>query len=274
MRRRPVGPKYPLGFSETVRITVGACEGSHDVGVHHLQAASPGTRWPASVVLVEAKSYWWSTCHEGDDVAPHRGRRRPGRPTRGIRYLGMNVTARRILSEKGHIEDSRSRWTRSRHGGASSSAPGRSNRSVMDRSGDGAGDSLENATTTRSDRAGVRRRHGRSGFCVELPLEEVLLQKRAIRRTPPVIVATQMLDFDDRGCGRPERPPMLSGETSVGKFPVAHVASSGAVESRTPSGADTHSPTVVVIPWLRPYRRTTDVPRPGGLSLKAQDTVR
>ena len=95
----------------------------------------------------------------------------------------------------------------------------------------------------------------RGDLGVELRLEPVpLVQKQAVRLArevgKPVIVATQMLEsmISARGRLAPRRPTsptpsstartavMLSGETSIGRFPVESVATMGASSSgsRTP----------------------------------------
>jgi pyruvate kinase len=96
----------------------------------------------------------------------------------------------------------------------------------------------------------------RGDLGVELPLDQVpLVQKRAVQlcreNAKPVIVATQMLDSMIEN-GRPTRAEasdvanavldgtdavMLSGETSVGKYPVLTVSTMARIITTTESGA-------------------------------------
>src|SRR5207245_10116064 len=96
----------------------------------------------------------------------------------------------------------------------------------------------------------------RADLGVELPLEEVpLVQKRAIQiareNAKPVIVATQMLDSMIEN-SRPTRAEasdvanavldgadalMLSGETSVGRYPVLTVSTMAKIIETTESGS-------------------------------------
>src|SRR5205085_7739951 len=95
----------------------------------------------------------------------------------------------------------------------------------------------------------------RGDLGVEMPLEQVpLVQKRAIklakRNAKPVIVATQMLDSMIEN-SRPTRAEasdvanavidgtdavMLSGETSVGKYPVLSVSTMAKIIETTEAG--------------------------------------
>src|SRR6185436_17863385 len=88
----------------------------------------------------------------------------------------------------------------------------------------------------------------RGDLGVELPLDQVpLVQKRAVQlcreNAKPVIVATQMLDSMIEN-SRPTRAEasdvadavMLSGETSVGKYPVLTVSTMAKIVTTTEAG--------------------------------------
>lgn len=114
----------------------------------------------------------------------------------------------------------------------------------------------------------------RGDLGIELPLEEVpLVQKRAVQlcreHAKPVIVATQMLDsMTDRP--RPTRAEvsdvanavldgadavMLSGETSIGRFPVPAVSTMATIVATTEAGQD-HLPRDLRRPGLEHAPRT------------------
>lgn len=254
------GPKIRLGRfasgathwaeGETVRITVGACEGSHDrVSTTYKRLAQDAVAGDR-VLVDDGKVALVVDAVEGDDVVCTVVEGGPVSDNKGISLPGMNVTAP-ALSEK-DIED----LTFALNLGVDmvalsfvrSPADVELVHEVMDRIGrrvpviaklekPEAIDNLE-AIVLAFDAVMV----ARGDLGVELPLEEVpLVQKRAIQmareNAKPVIVATQMLDSMIEN-SRPTRAEasdvanavldgadalMLSGETSVGKYPLAAV---------------------------------------------------
>ncbi len=107
----------------------------------------------------------------------------------------------------------------------------------------------------------------RGDLGVELPLENVpLVQKRAIQiareNAKPVIVATQMLD-SMIGASRPTRAEasdvanavldgtdalMLSGETSIGRYPIKSVRTMGQIVEAVEAGAASTAPPLNHLP--------------------------
>lgn len=279
------GPKIRLGRfasgathwaeGETVRITVGACEGSHDrVSTTYKRLAQDAVAGDR-VLVDDGKVALVVDAVEGDDVVCTVVEGGPVSDNKGISLPGMNVTAP-ALSEK-DIED----LTFALNLGVDmvalsfvrSPADVELVHEVMDRIGrrvpviaklekPEAIDNLE-AIVLAFDAVMV----ARGDLGVELPLEEVpLVQKRAIQmareNAKPVIVATQMLDSMIEN-SRPTRAEasdvanavldgadalMLSGETSVGKYPLLrsdnvahHLRGRGELHGRT--AVDTHSRT-------------------------------
>jgi pyruvate kinase len=254
------GPKLRLGRfatgstywadGETVRITVADCEGTHDrVSTTYKRLAADaiiGDR----VLVDDGKIGLLVEGIEGDDVICKVTEGGPISNNKGISLPGMNVSAP-ALSEK-DIEDLTFALALGVDMVALSFVRSPSDvelvHEVMDRVGrrvpviaklekPEAIDNLE-AIVLAFDAVMV----ARGDLGVELPLEEVpLVQKRAIQmareNAKPVIVATQMLESMIEN-SRPTRAEasdvanavldgadavMLSGETSVGKYPLAAV---------------------------------------------------
>jgi pyruvate kinase len=278
------GPKIRLGRftdgpvnwanGETVRITVEDCEGSHDrVSTTYKQLAKDAK--PGDRLLVDDGKVALVVEHiDGDDVVCTVTEGGPVSNNKGLSLPGMNVSVP-ALSEK-DIEDLefalRLGVDLVALSFVRSPADAELVHEVMDRVGrrvpviaklekPEAIDNLE-AIVLAFDAVMV----ARGDLGVELPLEEVpLVQKRAIQmareNAKPVIVATQMLESMIEN-SRPTRAEasdvanavldgadavMLSGETSVGKFPLEAVRTMariiGAVEDNSTAAPPlTHVP--------------------------------
>jgi len=254
------GPKIRLGRfatgstywadGETVRITVDDCEGSHDrISTTYKTLAKDATVGDR-VLVDDGKVGLVVDAIEGDDVVCTVVEGGPVSNNKGMSLPGMSVSAP-ALSEK-DIDDLEFAMHLGVDMVALSFVRSPSDvelvHEVMDRVGrrvpviaklekPEAIDNLE-AVVLAFDAVMV----ARGDLGVELPLEEVpLVQKRAIQmareNAKPVIVATQMLESMIEH-SRPTRAEasdvanavldgadavMLSGETSVGKYPLAAV---------------------------------------------------
>ncbi len=254
------GPKIRLGrfadgptfwaSGETVRVTVQDCEGCHDrVSTTYKQLAldaSPGDR----LLVDDGKVCLVVEAIEGDDVVCEVIEGGPVSNNKGLSLPGMNVSVP-AMSDK-DVEDLEFALRLGVDLIALSFVRSPADielvHEVMDRVGrrvpvvaklekPEAIDNLE-AIVLAFDAVMV----ARGDLGVELPLEEVpLVQKRAIQmareNAKPVIVATQMLESMIEN-SRPTRAEasdvanavldgadavMLSGETSVGKYPLEAV---------------------------------------------------
>ncbi len=243
------GPTY-WANGETVRITVANCEGNHDrISTTYKQLSQDAV--PGDRVLVDDGNVGLVVDHiEGDDVVCTVTEGGPVSNNKGMSLPGMSVSAP-ALSEK-DIDDLEFAMHLGVDMVALSFVRSPSDvelvHEVMDRVGrrvpviaklekPEAIDNLE-AVVLAFDAVMV----ARGDLGVELPLEEVpLVQKRAIQmareNAKPVIVATQMLESMIEH-SRPTRAEasdvanavldgadavMLSGETSIGKYPLAAV---------------------------------------------------
>ena len=243
------GPTY-WADGETVRITVADGEGNHDrVSTTYKQLAKDAL--PGDRVLVDDGNVGLLVDHiDGDDVVCTVTEGGPVSNNKGMSLPGMSVSAP-ALSDK-DVDDLEFAMHLGVDMVALSFVRSPSDvelvHEVMDRVGrrvpviaklekPEAIDNLE-AVVLAFDAVMV----ARGDLGVELPLEEVpLVQKRAIQmareNAKPVIVATQMLESMIEH-SRPTRAEasdvanavldgadavMLSGETSVGKYPLAAV---------------------------------------------------
>jgi pyruvate kinase len=243
------GPTY-WADGEIVRITVADCTGNHDrVSTTYKQLAQDAL--PGDRVLVDDGNVGLLVDHiDGDDVVCRVTEGGPVSNNKGMSLPGMSVSAP-PLSEK-DIDDLEFAMHLGVDMVALSFVRSPSDvelvHEVMDRVGrrvpviaklekPEAIDNLE-AIVLAFDAVMV----ARGDLGVELPLEQVpLVQKRAIQmareNAKPVIVATQMLESMIEH-SRPTRAEasdvanavldgadavMLSGETSVGKYPLAAV---------------------------------------------------
>ncbi len=268
------GPKIRLGTftegrtvwsaGETVTITVADCEGSHDrVSTTYKQLAADAV--PGDRLLVDDGKVGLTVSDvRGDDVVCEVTEGGPVSNNKGVSLPGMNVSVP-ALSEK-DIEDLEFALRLGVDFIALSFVRSASDidlvHEVMDRVGrrvpviaklekPEAVDNLE-AIVMAFDAIMV----ARGDLGVELPLEEVpLVQKRAIQMArefaKPVIVATQMLESMIEN-SRPTRAEasdvanavldgtdavMLSGETSVGAYPVESVATMAKIVTFIESGS-------------------------------------
>jgi pyruvate kinase len=271
--RFATGPTY-WADGETVRITVADCEGSHDRVSTTYKRLARDAAVGDRVLVDDGKVGLVVDAIEGDDVVCTVVEGGPVSNNKGMSLPGMKVSAP-PLSEK-DIAD----LTFAVDLGVDivalsfvrSPADVELVHEVMDRLGrrvpviaklekPEAVDNLE-AIVLAFD--GIMVARGDLG--VELPLEEVpLVQKRAIQmareNAKPVIVATQMLDSMIEN-SRPTRAEasdvanavldgadalMLSGETSVGKYPLAAVRTMSSIvcvveENSTAAPPLTHVP--------------------------------
>jgi pyruvate kinase len=254
------GPKIRLGRfiggvtywakGETVRITVEDCQGNHDRVSTTYKQLSKDALAGDRVLLDDGKLGLRVDDVDGDDVICTVTEGGPISDNKGMSLPGMNVSAP-ALSDK-DLDDLEFALTLGVDMVALSFVRSPSDvelvHDVMDRVGrrvpviaklekPEAIDNLE-AVVLAFDAVMV----ARGDLGVELPLEEVpLVQKRAIQmareNAKPVIVATQMLDSMIEH-SRPTRAEasdvanavldgadavMLSGETSVGKYPLESV---------------------------------------------------
>jgi len=284
--RFAAGPTY-WANGETVRITVDDCEGTHDrvstTYKHLAKDASPGDR-----LLVDDGNVGLVVEHvDGNDVVCTVTEGGPISNNKGLSLPGMNVSVP-AMSEK-DIEDLefalRLGVDLVALSFVQSAGDLTSARAIADRVGrrvpviaklekPEAVDNLE-AIVLAFDAVMV----ARGDLGVELPLEEVpLVQKRAIQmareNAKPVIVATQMLDSMIEH-SRPTRAEasdvanavldgadavMLSGETSVGKYPLEAVRTMARIISAVEQNS-------VVVPPLTHVPRT----KRGVISYAARD---
>jgi len=263
------GPKIRLGrfaetqtvwaTGETVRITVQDCEGSHDrVSTTYKQLA--GDARPGDRLLVDDGKVALVVEHiDGDDVVCTVTEGGPVSNNKGLSMPGMAVSVPALSTKD--IEDLEFALTLGVDlialSFVRSPADAALVHEVMDRVGrrvpviaklekPEAVDNLE-AIILAFDAVMV----ARGDLGVELPLEEVpLVQKRAIQiareSAKPVIVATQMLESMITN-SRPTRAEasdvanavldgtdavMLSGETSVGEYPLEAVRTMARIIAR------------------------------------------
>ena len=269
------GPKIRLGrFRETktvwsngesVRITVEDCEGTHDrVSTTYKQLAQdarPGDR----LLVDDGKVGLVVEAIDGNDVVCMVIEGGPVSNNKGISLPGMAVSVP-ALSQK-DIEDLEFALKLGVDIVALSFVRSPSDvelvHAVMDRVGRRVPEvaDLEQPEAAQDLEATVRAFDAvmvaRGDLGVELPLEEVpLVQKRAIEiareKAKPVIVATQMLESMIEN-SRPTRAEasdvanavldgtdavMLSGETSVGEFPLEAVRTMARIVARVEQDAD------------------------------------
>jgi len=247
--RFAAGPTY-WADGDTVRITVAECEGTHGRVSTTYKRLATDAAVGDRVLIDDGKVGLVVDAIDGDDVVCTVTEGGPVSNNKGISLPGMNVSAP-ALSDK-DIEDLTFALGLGVDLVALSFVRSPSDvdlvREVMDQAGRRVPviAKLEKPEAVDNLEAIVQAFDGimvaRGDLGVELPLEDVpLVQKRAIQiareNAKPVIVATQMLDSMIEN-SRPTRAEaydvanavldgadalMLSGETSVGKYPLAAV---------------------------------------------------
>ena len=291
------GPKIRLGrfkdgptywtTGETVRVTVEDCEGTHDRVSTTYKGLAADAAVGDRLLVDDGKVGLVVEAVDGNDVVCQVTEGGPVSNNKGISLPGMNVSVP-ALSEK-DIEDLmfalRLGVDLVALSFVRSPADVELVHEVMDRVGRRVPviaklekpDAVENleAIVLAFDAIMV----ARGDLGVELPLEEVpLVQKRAIQmareNAKPVIVATQMLESMLEN-SRPTRAEasdvanavldgadavMLSGETSVGKYPLEAVRTMGRIITAVEDNS-------VVVPPLTHVPRT----KRGVISYAARD---
>jgi pyruvate kinase len=271
--RFATGPTY-WADGETVRITVAACEGDHDRVSTTYKKLAEDAAVGDRILVDDGKVGLVIDGIEGDDVICTVVEGGPVSNNKGISLPGMNVSAP-ALSDK-DVEDLTFALELGVDLVALSFVRSPSDvelvHEVMDRVGrrvpviaklekPEAVDNLE-AIVLAFDAVMV----ARGDLGVELPLENVpLVQKRAIQvareNAKPIIVATQMLD-SMIGNARPTRAEasdvanavldgtdavMLSGETSVGRYPIESVKTMSRIVEAVETGSH-HVPPLNHVP--------------------------
>ena len=265
------GPKIRLGRfaegktvwanGETVRITVEDCEGNHDRVSTTYKNLAQDAKQGDRLLVDDGKVALIVERIDGNDVVCAVTEGGPVSNNKGLSLPGMAVSVPALSTKD--IEDLEFALTLGVDMVALSFVRSPDDvelvHQVMDRVGRRVPEAVTNLEAIIEAFDAVMVARGDLG--VELPLEEVpLVQKRAIQvareHAKPVIVATQMLE-SMIGNSRPTRAEasdvanavldgadavMLSGETSVGKFPVEAVRTMARIITRVEQDTSVAAP--------------------------------